>query len=252
MRIEDLVILGRSSPDRMKDGRLSVCTAGYSPTHGFVRLYPTKMDSHLSAWSIVSVPVEKNPQDARRESWKIEGSRHEWDNLGDKIEVKGSVRRKDRLRFVSGHVSDCVFDIRDQRFSLGLVRPFEKQCYFEKRKDYDPDFQTTLFGGISSAGKRDYELRPRVRFRCSSCRAKDGHDQQILEWGVYEWMRKNPGKEDQVWENLFSHESSQEVLFLVGNQATKPESFLVISILRIPKTTRGPSPRSPSISSSKR
>jgi hypothetical protein len=48
-------------------------------------------------------------------------------------------------------------------------------------------------------------------------------------------MRKNPEKEEQVWENLFCKEKQQEILFLVGSQARRPSSFMVISILRIPK-----------------
>ena len=46
-------------------------------------------------------------------------------------------------------------------------------------------------------------------------------------------MRKNPGKEEQVWENMFGHENTQEMLFVVGNMAHHPLSFMVINILRI-------------------
>jgi hypothetical protein len=76
---------------------------------------------------------------------------------------------------------------------------------------------------------------PRVEYACSRCRSAKGHDQQILEWGIYEWFRKHPGKEDKVWENLFSKEAKQDVLFVVGNLARHPNSFVVVSILRIPR-----------------
>jgi hypothetical protein len=46
-------------------------------------------------------------------------------------------------------------------------------------------------------------------------------------------MRKNPGREDLVWDNLFSRESRQEIFFLVGNLARHPLSFMIISVLRI-------------------
>jgi len=233
--IDDLIVLGRSSPDTMQDGRVSVCVAGFSPKNGFIRLYPTRLDSPLGAWNVVSVPVERNKQDARRESWKIEGSKQEWDRLSDRIEVVGRVRRQDRLKLVSPLVSGCVYNLRDEKISLGLVKPASKRCYFADREDYDTTFQMTLFGRVLASDKHKYGLQPRVEYRCSQCECGQNHDQQILEWGVYEWFRKNPGEEDKVWDNLFSREASQEILFLVGNMARHPNSYMVVSILRIPK-----------------
>lgn len=235
--IDDLIVLGQSSPDTMKDGRPSVCTAGYSPAHGFIRIYPTRIDSPLRLWNIVSVPVERNPQDIRVESWKIQGSKSEWDSLSEKIVVRGSLASEKKLPLLSNLVSGCVFDIRDQGRSLGIVKPASRKCYLSERHDFDPYDQTTLDGGVLLKDKNHYPFQPRAEFFCSQCRSDAGHDQQILEWGVYEWMRKNPGKEECVWENLFAHESSQEILFFVGNQARHPSSFMVIDILRIKRLT---------------
>jgi len=234
--IEDLIILGRSSPDTMSDGRPSVCTAGYSPTHGFIRIYPTRIDSPLKLWNIVSVPVERNPQDVRFESWKIRESKSDWEFLSDRIVVKGSLSHKEKLPLLGKLISGCVFDIRDQGRSIGIVKPASKNCSFSERQGYDPYDQMTIEGGTLLKDKNRYRLQPRIEFSCSKCRSNSGHNQQILEWGVYEWMRKNPGKEDQVWENLFAHESTQEILLVVGNLARHPLSFMVINILRIKRT----------------
>jgi hypothetical protein len=234
VEIKDLVILGRSSPDMMKDGRMSVCVAGYSRQHGFIRLYPTRVDSPLKTWNVVEVPVERNDQDHRFESWKIEGSKSEWPSLSNRIKVIGYVPREDRLDLLRSHIDGCVMDINDQRRSLGLVSPSFRKCYFEDRADYDSSFQLTLFGRVLMSDKHKYGLQPRVRYRCSGCRAADSHDQQILEWGVYEWFRKHPDGPEKVWDNLFSREAKQQILFLVGNLARHPSSFMVISILRIP------------------
>ena len=237
MNIDDLVVLGRSSPDTMRDNRVSVCVAGYSPRCGFIRLYPTRLDSPLKAWNIVSVPVERNDQDARAESWKIQGSKSDWSVLSDKIQVIGHVDRKDRLPLVTPLISGCVLDLNDEKRSLGIVKPLSKRCYFADREDYDPSIQMTLLGTVLISDKHKYGLQPRVEYGCSQCKATGQHDQQILEWGVYEWLRKNPGEEERVWENLFWKEKQQEILFLVGNQARHPSSFMVVSILRIPIVT---------------
>lgn len=47
--IDDVVILGRGVPELISDGRVTVCVAGYSDKLGFVRLYPTRIDSPLKA-----------------------------------------------------------------------------------------------------------------------------------------------------------------------------------------------------------
>ncbi len=232
--INDLVVLGRSSPDTMKDGRVSVCAAGYSSKHGFIRLYPTRLDSPLKVWSIVQVPVERNEQDVRAESWKIKGSKSEWPRLSEKIKILGQLKREDRLSFLRPLVSGCVLDVNSQKRSLGIVKPVLKRCYLEDRQDYDPGLQMTLFGKVLVSDKHKYGLQPRVEYRCAECRAAQTHDQQILEWGVYEWFRKNPGEEEKVWENLFSKEDQQEILFLIGNLARHQSSYMVVSILRIP------------------
>ena len=235
IRIDDMVVLGRSSPDNLSDGRASVCVAGHSKARGFIRLYPTRMDSPLKVWNIVSVAVEKNPTDSRSESWKIKGSKAEWRNLSNKIDVVGNLRHGARLAYIDTVVSGCVTDLNDSRRSIGIVKPLERSCYLSERSDYDPDTQKTLYGGVVPSDKHSFKHQPRVHYRCSECKSANGHDQQILEWGVYEWFRKHPGAEEQVWENLFSKEKHQDIFFLVGNQARRLTSFMVISILRIPK-----------------
>ncbi len=235
MIIEDLVILGRSSPDRMRDGRVSTCTAGYSEVHGFIRLYPTRLNSPLKVWNVVRVSVETNPRDFRAESWKIEGSKSDWEHLDEKIEVVGRVEGLDRMELVTSLISGCVSDLNDERRSLGIVEPSWKECYFDERETYDPTTQLTLWGKTAISNKNGYHFQPRIRYKCSKCKAIRYHDQQLLEWGVYEWFRKNPGKESQVWENLFWKEKQQRIFFLVGNLAFRPSSFVIISVLRLPQ-----------------
>lgn len=70
--IDDLIILGKAFPQELKDGRITCCTAGWSPTRGFIRIYPIPPESEkLKRWNIVSTKVERNLNDWRDESWKI-------------------------------------------------------------------------------------------------------------------------------------------------------------------------------------
>jgi hypothetical protein len=99
-------------------------------------------------------------------------------------------------------------------------------------------FQQVLPGfGEPTKVKRDFPREPRVTYTCSDCRNQRPHDQQVLEWGFYEWIRKNPSDPDQVWVNALLDSPEHDIYFFVGNLFRHRKSFMVISILRVP---RGP------------
>lgn len=230
--IDDLVILGRGAPDVLKDGRVAICVAGWSQSLGFVRIYPTRLTSPLRQWNVVSVQVERNPSDSRKESWKIVGSASDWDRLDQNIEVQGSLQRAERVALIPKLASGCVVDLNESRTSLGIVHPAELKGYLSEREDVDHTVQRTLLGGTVPKTKINYPLRPRAAYRCESCRADNPHDQQIIEIGCYEWFRKNPGCEAQVFENLRLADPDYEKYLLVGNQANHRTSYLVIGVIR--------------------
>ena len=130
MIIDDLIILGRACPEPLKDGRVTVCLGGYSYKHGFVRIYPTRTNMPWKRWDIVRVDVEKDPRDTRDESWKIAGSKNDWDGLPDKVEVIGRFDKKYWRDFVANLADDCVQDINASRRSLGIVKPSVIDKYF--------------------------------------------------------------------------------------------------------------------------
>ena len=238
--IDDLIVLGRGCPEQIRNGRITVCTAGYSPTYGFVRIYPTKIDTPIKRWDIVRVPVERNPKDTRRESWKIVGSKREWSRLSEKIEVVGVLPEKERLILVHHLVDKCVNVLNREKRSLGIIKPTIKRCYFSEKEDYDATTQLTLLGYPVFKTRNKYPLVPRIHYRCSGCESRRGHDQQVLEWGFYEWIRKHPDKKEQVWENAKLNSPEHVIYFLVGNLFRHRTRFVIISVLRFP---RRPIPR---------
>ncbi len=240
MLIKDLVLLGRACPEPLKDGRVTVCAAGWSETLGFVRIYPTRTDTDWRRWDVVRVEVERNERDTRRESWKIVGSRGEWETLSERVEVVGRVRSAEERRNPVGNLTDsCVQVLNEQKRSLGIIKPAEiLDTYFKPNDDYGQLFQQGL-PGMTELGsvqvKRDFPLEPRIRYRCPVCLTRQGHhDQQVLEWGFFEWLRKHPEAPEQVWENAGFHHPKTDIYLFVGNQAAHRTSFLVISVLRVP------------------
>ena len=240
MLIKDLVLLGRACPEPLKDGRVTVCAAGWSETLGFVRIYPTRTDTAWRRWDVVRVEVERNDRDTRRESWKIVGSRGEWETLARRVDVIGHVRSTDERRNLIGNLTDsCVQVLNEQKRSLGIIKPAHiLKTYLSPNDDYGQLFQQGL-PGMTELGsvqvKRDFPLEPRIRYQCPSCQTTRGyHDQQVLEWGFFEWLRKHPEAAEQVWENAGFGRPTTDIYLFVGNQAAHRTSFLVISVLRVP------------------
>ena len=236
MVIDDLIVLGRAVPEPLKDGRITVCLGGYSPNAGFIRIYPTKVNMNINRWAIIKVEVEKDDRDTRKESWKIAGSKKDWDHLHLQVERVGDLPKKKQLPLVHSLVTDCVNTINDAHDSLGIIEPDLLKCYFKENKKFGELFQATLPTFTEDVRvKRDFPYEPRVQYRCSNCQAKQYHDQQVLEWGFFKWFEKQPDKYEQVWENARMQDSDYDLYFFVGNQAKYRTSFLVISVLRFKK-----------------
>lgn len=233
--IDDVIILGRGVPEQISNGRVTVCVAGYSENIGFVRLYPTRVDSPLSLWSIVSVEVERNSQDNRRESWKFPDSRSGWEHINRHIAAKGELQRKDRIGLLDAIKSDCVKGINAKRQSLGIIKPAIRRSYLGTNRKHLEAYQP-LFEMIEHANvmtKRDFQVEPRLEYSCGGeCKAKHGHDMQLLDWGCYQWIKKNPGKAQQIWANMGIGNPDWMHYFLVGNQANQRTSYMVINVLR--------------------
>ncbi len=97
----------------------------------------------------------------------------------------------------------CVSDINDEGRSLGIIKPEILDYYYEKQEDMKKFTQQTLDGRLRVKVKDEFQYEPRIKYKCSECRIGRGfHDQQVLEWEVYQWMRKHPDNIDQVWENM--------------------------------------------------
>ena len=156
--------------------------------------------------------------------------------LSKKIEVVGEFPKKDRLTLAANLVDECVQDLNDERRSLGIIKPSKiEEAYFAERTDYDAEIQTSLLGEEMFMTIKNYPLQPRIKYRCSECKLQKGHNQQLLEWGVYEWIRKNPDNVNQVWENLRLNSDKTEIYFFVGNQFLHRTAFMIISVIRGPK-----------------
>ncbi len=238
--IDDLIILGRSVPVEIQNGRRPICVGGYSPSRGFIRLYPTFSVFPIKRWSICEVEVERprTPRyDGRIESWKICGDRQSPRALLDKIIVSDKFDREEWPDLLASIQDPCVSVLNDEKRSLGIIKPTINSCYFTDNEAYKNYRRMTLDGSFQVQEINEFEYKPRINYTCPDCRTKQGfHDQQLLEWGAYEYMRKFPRTIDKLWENLQLDNPDYEKYFFVGNLLQHLRSFMVISVLRFKKS----------------
>jgi len=241
---DDLIVLGNAVPDVISDERITVCTAAYCKDLGLVRIYPVPPVSPMKRWNIVRIPLERNPKDTRSESWKIQGSKSEWDQISRKIELKGTIEETKRLPLLEELYSkfgvDCVEQLNDKLVSFGLIKPKIISYQLETREDFEKSTQLSLDSREPFLTIKNYALRPVISYRCQNCKTKGPHSQQVLEWGIYEWLRRHPNEPKKVWENLRMKESGYYRSFLVGNLALFRTSFCIISMFR--KKLQGQTP----------
>jgi len=204
--IDDYIVLGSSYIYKSKKYGDVRCTAGYSPTMGFIRIYPVDGKSHLfKMWNTLRFNAEKpnHSKDWRHESWKITN--------GYPISLVKQLTKKEKIKLMNSFKPSCPHIFNKKKISIGIVKP-----KILKYKVID--------------GK------PRVIFRClPRCSSKNIHKVQILDWGAYEWIRKNPDEPDKIFENYHFGEDDWEHYFLMGNGVYQPSSFMVISVIRYKK-----------------
>lgn len=227
MRIDDYCCLGRTVPEESKKYGTKVCSAGYSEElNAFVRVYPLPFPNELRQRTVSVLELERNCQDGRAESWRLN---REAANNG--IVSIGPQRPTWKVcGWLDGHISQSIKELNADRRSIGVIRPRGLECYFSERgskKQVDPG-QPLLWDDIDHAieGGHRIQLAPRLRFR-----DEDGpHDLQLREWGCYEWLRNEPDRARQLWENLRLNSPNHDTLFVVGNMCNQRCAWLVISV----------------------
>lgn len=229
-QIDDLVVLGRAAPEPIRDGRHTVCLGGYSETHGYVRLYPTQRRmNEFERWNVVSVPVEEPSQDNRDESYKIAGSRADWDQLHEKITQVGSLSKTEQIQLVDELAGDCTIRLNEDRVSLGMVKPGEiLDVYIDQ--DSDTTVQLNL-GMQERKGKNDYPQDLYIKYRCVDCSAKTYHDQHTIEWGVHRYWDRYDDVEG-VIDALGFNDDNMSHYFFVGNLKNERSAYVIICVIR--------------------
>lgn len=251
--LNNLVVLGQGAPNQLKDGRQSTCICAWSlDNNEFVRIYPVPL-GWFRKWDMFDVEVEKNKRDHRENTWKIKNSKLDWKKLGKWIKKREQqYPKKDRIPLIDSIPKTTINELRENGKSFGLIKPIIVDFKLIQKNENttkqmtligfsESDGETILDEGYEIINQKDYKYKPYLFYYCEinghqeTKKNKQPYKQQITEWGCYEFMRKNPGKENCLKDNLRLFQDEWEKYLLVGNIHRSIKTYIIIDVLRYKK-----------------
>lgn len=233
LTLDDFTMLGTTVPEPAKSdaNRLYVCSAGWQPDLGLIRIYPLGRINAPSRWSVSSVSVQRNPKDSRAESWMLAGERnHETANRHFHQTGTWSATERETLLDLCSRrkIPTSIAEANERRRSLAIVEPEHLDFEIEHNADSPDSPQLRLFsdGLPEPLGAKRFPQIPRLTFTSEGAR----HRLMLRDWGAYEWMRKNPNRVSEIPAAL--HLGPKSAL-LVGNLNHQRNAWVVISVLNI-------------------
>lgn len=234
----DIVFLGQTVPEsrRRDESIIQVCSIGYSPTlRSLYRIYPLPVKFGGQRWNKFLVPVERNPQDSRRESLRV-ASPHRRADLSmvpESMKFVERVNRDDTMEALERMAVSSIDYLNSERRSLGLLRPDGIRGYWTDNPGHAPLLESCgLFAGPArNITRRGYSHFARVCFRDG-----DGErDLMLNAWDAYEWYRRHGDSHalSSIWDRYCFGRDDYEHLLLVGNMNGHRNVWLVVAVLAL-------------------
>lgn len=261
-----MLIWGKTYPEWSKSHYETVCTGAVDEETGrLIRIYPITLryadaSRAFKKYQWIRADVERNTSDHRPESYRINQATIE---VEDTIGTKGSGWEERRQWVLRDHsvftsVEALKEQEREDRTSLGLVRPRAIRRFYEKRKTEEARAewevartralaQKDLFVDVDAETKelKFMPVQYRVEFECEDDRC-NGHDMSILDWELYALSRKMyaargaGGARKAVLDKLaqITNFDKFEPYFYLGNVAAHPTSFMVVGLFTPPRKSQ--------------
>lgn len=216
MILEDFVMLGKTAPETDRQGRVTVCSAGWSPElRQLVRIYPLAVENAPPDFSVSQVRIERNDRDTRHESWKIAGDRSL--NVHAGINTRFDVKRilNDRQSLIDQiPLVGSIQEANQKRLSLAVIQPDHKpNFYLEKNSNW-------LVSG-KEVSTKSYKYIPRVEFSLDG----NKHKLKYLNQEVYQHLK--PTNKSDFWRIAGRFKRNPKLL--IGNMFAYRNNWLVIA-----------------------
>lgn len=240
-----ILIIGKTYPTPSAKYRETACTAGVSPDGRLFRLYPIPYrfledDVQFPLFSIISVKVSKNPQDRRKESFKIDTS---------SLRILRQIRDwGERRRYLDKAISPSL-EVLDELYdndwtSLGIIEVSWEDIQLVRCASEWSAKQRKILCQMDmlDSNRAPLEKMPfilKLKYKCRQNLNCKGHNQSVLAWEYYEAFRsfrRKYGGETQalskIKQAIIDRISSEgrDVLALVGTVHRK-RSWIVGGII---------------------
>lgn len=246
--LKDMVVLGQGAPNQISKigGQQGRCLCLWSDKTGFVRVYPVP-HGYVHDWEIINVEVRKPTNDGRENSYVVLNYEQEWKNLSKRIyaqkevtskgnKVNKKLKRPEQIALLESLAKSTFSQIRDNGKSFGLIKPKTMEFMLKQNKETS-EAQTTLIDlDYDIMNQNDFAFLPYLLYECDGpCSSKAPHEQKIVEWGAYQWMRQNPNSKEhclKLKDNYHIGEENYLHYILIGNIRKYTTTYVVVKLIR--------------------
>jgi len=253
--IERMLIIGKAAPEWSKKKReLTVCTVGITPNFEWRRLYPVFISDldriHNFSWIDVKISTKRLP-DPRPETRRVL-------RTNDCIKEVGKIGDNSvRKWFVEKCVQSCVEKLKQERKTLGVVKPIIKEVKItpiEIKPEKVTQLPLTLWAPnpyisrlvAREKWKEEYAKKPfevKFKFTCGPKCEKDEHRMKVLDlelFMLYQHLyRRYQNQEtvfDKMYEAIEKQHREKDVYLGLGTHLLYPFiGFMIGSVIRLKK-----------------
>lgn len=270
---EILTILGKTTPNFDEDLKMPLlCTTGVNKKYEWRRLYPVSVELYDSVrnWSVVEFDLKPQGQRIPNSSHRDHRPETRFINTSNKNSIKilhriNSTREKfEILKRILCPSSEWIKQQRNPRRTIGIIKPVIEKVIIKKTTQEPKESKLKDFSSIldfidpnmkeDEKKRRNYEkklreystriLDVRFQFRCEFDSNCNGHNMQVLDDGLHQYIR-NINKEISSLDELINktrtliedaHEKSWIFLGLGTMNAYPFQHHTIGSVFRFPKS----------------
>jgi hypothetical protein len=241
-----VTILVKALPQPSKTHGETVCCAGVTATGEWKRLFPIRFrhlkgDSSFKRWDWLSFRYTKPTRDKRKESCRV----HE-----ESLRVVGRLSKSKHAAFLQPLVLPSINIAIERGQSLALIRPKNTRFIYRRKSPVDIEEERKAFReAASQTSMFDDELAAlnpspfEFRFRFED---EAPQDFKNGDWEAhamfYNGIRRGMSEQEVLdWMDSTFNEDypKQGMLFAVGNQAKRPQTWQLLGVLKVADAPQG-------------
>lgn len=246
--LKDMIVLGQGAPNQIRKigGQQGRCLCLWSEKTGFVRVYPVPY-GYVHDWEIINVEVRQPTNDGRENSFVVNNYENEWNNLSKRIyaqkevnkrgnKVNRKLKRPEQIALLESLSKSTFSQIRDNGKSFGLIKPKSMNFLLKQNRETSEAQATLLDLDYNIMNQKDFAFLPYLQYECEGpCSSKHPHEQKIVEWGAYQFMRQKPNSEEhcmKLKDNFHIEEENYLHYILIGNIRKYTNTYIIVKLIR--------------------